>query len=112
MRKRFFILSTLLIVFTLLFTSKSYAATPLYPVNNIYTEGIYKIPKSVSDSYNIQYKLVNHNKKCTIIILDEHNNTIFKSIKCPNQCDAGIINNKNTLIIISESDVFLYFNKL
>ena len=45
MRKRFFILSTLLIVFTLLFTSKSYAATPLYPVNNIYTEGIYKIPK-------------------------------------------------------------------
>ena len=74
MRKRFFILSTLLIVFTLLFTSKSYAATPLYPVNNIYTEGIYKIPKSVSD--------------------------------------AGIITNKDTLIIITEDQVSLYFNKV
>ena len=106
MRKRFFILSTLLIVFTLLFTSKSYAATPLYPVNNIYTEGIYKIPKSVSDSYNIQYK------KCTIIILDENNNTIFKSSECRDQCDAGIITNKDTLIIITEDQVSLYFNKV
>ncbi|QUF85313.1 hypothetical protein KDJ93_19855 (plasmid) [Clostridium butyricum] len=112
MRKRFFILSTLLIVFTLLFTSKSYAATPLYPVNNIYTEGIYKIPKSVFDSYNIQYKLVNHNKKCTIIILDENNNTIFKSSECRDQCDAGIITNKDTLIIITEDQVSLYFNKV
>ncbi|MEQ3339251.1 hypothetical protein [Clostridium butyricum] len=112
MRKRFFILSTLLIVFTLLFTSKSYAATPLYPIDSIYTEGIYKIPKTDSDSYNLQYRLVNNNKSCTIIILDEHNNTIFKSSECRNQCDAGIISNKNTLIIITEGQVSLYFNKV
>lgn len=112
MKKRFFILVSLLIAFILLFPSNSYASTTLSPVNGNYTEGIYKIDAKDSSSYNLQYRFLTPNEKCTIIILDENNNTIFKSIKCPNQCDAGIINNKNTLIILTDGEVFLYFNKL
>ena len=45
-------------------------------------------------------------------VLDENNNTIFKSSECRDQCDAGIITNKDTLIIITEDQVSLYFNKV
>ena len=112
MKKRFLILVSLLIAFILLFPSNSYASTTLSPVIGNYTEGIYKIDAKDSSSYNLQYRFLTPNEKCTIIILDENNNTIFKSSECRDQCDAGIITNKDTLIIITEDQVSLYFNKV
>ncbi|WP_191025655.1 hypothetical protein [Clostridium butyricum] len=112
MKQRFFILLASLAVFTLLFVSKPYAATPLYPSDSLFSEGIYKISDKDSSSYTINFKFLTPTQETTLLILDENNNVIFRNNKCATQCDAGIITNKNTLIIISESSVFLYFNKI
>ncbi|KQB76802.1 MAG: hypothetical protein ACLSXT_03385 [Clostridium butyricum] len=112
MKQHFFILLASLIVFTLLFVSKPYAATPLYPSDSLFSEGIYKISDKDSSSYTLKFRFLTPTQETTLLILDEDNNVIFRNSKCSNQCDAGIITNKNTLIIITKSDVFLYFNKL
>ena len=111
MRKRFFIFLSLLIAFTILLPSYSYASTQLTPINSIYKEGIYKISVKDSNSYNLQYRLVTPNQECTIFLLDENDNIIFRNSKCHKQCEVGMITNKNTLLIITEGEVFYILKK-
>lgn len=110
MKKNLFILISILLTVMFLFPSQT-NAIPLSPINNSFKEGIYRLPMEDNSTYSIKYKQID-NKPFSIFVLDENNNVIFKNSKCSGECSAISINNKNTLIIITKGELFLYFDKI
>lgn len=114
MKRKFMVLLILIIFSTTILAStvSASAMSTIYPNNEIYKEGIYKLDKNDKDSYNLQYTFPPPNVSCTIIVLDSNNDTTYKNSKCQGKCDAGIITNQNTIIIITQGEVALFFNKV
>lgn len=112
MKKKVLVFISLLIICCTLFTSKAYAYTTISPVNNVYKEGIYRLDDIYKDKYNLMYQFNDKSKQSTIIILDEDFDTKYKNINCQRKCNAGTITNKDTIIIVGESEVSLYFDKV
>lgn len=113
--KRKFMVLLILIIFSITILASTVCAsamTTLYPNNEIYKEGIYKLDKNDKGSYKLEYTFPTKNKSCTIIILDSNNDTIYKNSECQGKCNAGIITNQNTIIIITDGEVALFFNKV
>ncbi|SCJ99812.1 Uncharacterised protein [uncultured Clostridium sp.] len=111
MKKRILILLTAMVISLTALMSNVYASIPINAVDNIYKEGIYRLNDYDDHSYNFEFRFVTPNKKCSIIILDENNDTIYKSGECLENCNAGIITNKNTIIVITNGEVAFYFKK-
>lgn len=113
MKKRFAILLSAIALFTMIFTTNTYAYTnaTIPPTDSVYKEGIYRLDPNDTGSYNLQFKFLNPEKNSAIIILDENADIVYKNINCNRKCNAGTITNKNTIILISDGETALYFSK-
>lgn len=110
--KKFFLIFALTIIlcFTILIPN-TYADEIIYPVNNAYKSGIYKLDKSDSYKYNLMYEFSNKNLHSGIIILNENYDMVYKSINCNKRCNAGTISNNSTIVIVGNDEVSFYFSK-
>lgn len=61
-------------------------------------------------NYNLQYQFLNKDNK-SAIILDENYDVLYKNINCSRLCNAGIITNKNTIIVVG-GEISFYFTKI
>lgn len=111
MKKKTMIFLSSLILCCMILTVKASSVT-INPINNVYKEGIYQIPKNDNNSYNVSYQFLDKSKKSTIIVLDENYDIQYKNINCNRKCNAGIITNKNTLVIIGDSEAAIEFSKI
>lgn len=109
MQRKAIYITALIIITLSIITNKVYSE-PIRPINNIYKEGIYNIDNNDKDNYELHFKFVNTNEKSTLIILDENDDVLYKSIVCDQDCNAGVINNKNTIIVIG-GEIKLDFKK-
>lgn len=102
-----------LIVLAMSFTAnKAYASIPISTNNNVYKEGIYNIDQSDKGEYQLQYQFLNKDKDSAIIVLDNKADIVYKNINCNRKCNAGIITNNNTIILITDGEVQLDFTKI
>ena len=112
MKKKIIAIASLIIISLIFLTSNVYASEPINPINNIYKEGIYELNKSDIGSYQLQFRFVDPDKDSAIIVLDENADIVYKNINCNRVCNAGVITNKNTIVIITEGEVELSFTKV
>ncbi|MBC5628165.1 hypothetical protein H8S20_04575 [Clostridium sp. NSJ-6] len=111
MKKRFFILLSSLIIVLNFIILTAHANVPIQPVDAVYKQGIYQINSSDINSYNLQYQFLNPDKNSAIIVLDQNADIVYKNINCNRKCNAGTITNKNTIVLITDGEVALYFTK-
>lgn len=102
---------SLMLLFSV-FTSKAYANEFIEPSNQIYKAGIYQLNPKDRYKYNLMYQFTDENKKSAIIILDDDYDISYKNVNCHRKCNAGIVTNKNTIVIVGDSEVVFYFTKL
>ena len=97
----------------MLITLKTYAFAPtlIYPIDDVYIEGIYMLNSSDNEEYNLQFDFLNSKTNSSIIILDENFDIMYENSNCNKKCDVGIITNKNTIILITKDEIALYFTK-
>lgn len=114
MKKKIIYITSLLIISLIFLTAKVYASEPINPINNVYKEGIYQLNKEDRGSYELQFQFLNSNKDAAIIVLDENADIVYKNINCNRKCNAGIITNKNIIVIITpeKGEVELNFTKV
>lgn len=111
MKNKFIILLSSIFLCLIIFTVKVNASTPISPISEVYKEGIYQLNKEEIGSYNLQYQFLNKDRNSAIIVLDENDDIVYKNINCNRKCNAGLITNKNKIIIISNGEVMLDFTK-
>jgi predicted transcriptional regulator len=111
MKKKVIILLSSIFLCLIISAVKVNASTPISPISEVYKEGIYQLNKEDTGSYNLQYQFLNKDKDSAIIILDENDDIVYKNINCNRKCNAGVITNKNKIIIISDGEVMLDFTK-
>ncbi|WP_195987572.1 hypothetical protein [Clostridium sp. D53t1_180928_C8] len=112
MRKKLTYIAILTITVLIFATNNVYANTPISPIDTVYKEGIYKLDKSDKGTYNLQYRFLNSDSDSAIIVLDNNAGILYKNINCNRKCNAGTITNKDTIILITEGEVALYFTKV
>lgn len=113
MKAKIIYLLSLTFLFCMLMTSKTYANVPtlIYPVDNVFTEGIYVLNSPNSKEYNLQFDFLNSKSNTSIIILDEKFDIMYQNSNCNGRCNAGIVTNKNTIILITKDEIALSFIK-
>lgn len=112
MRKKLICISSLILISLIILTTTVYAAEPINPINNVYKEGIYKLSEGDKGEYDLKFQFINSNKNSSIIVLNENSDIVYKNINCNRRCNAGVITNKNTIVIITDGEVQLYFTKI
>ena len=112
MRKKVISIAILVIIVLITTTNNVYANTPINPINNVYKEGIYKLNKNDTGEYQLQFQFLNKDIDSAIIVLDENADILYKNINCNRKCNAGIITNKDTIVIITDGEVELSFTKI
>ncbi|MBD7914636.1 hypothetical protein H9660_05710 [Clostridium sp. Sa3CUN1] len=112
MRKKLISIAILVIIVLIATTDNVYANTPINPINNVYKEGIYKLNKNDTGEYQLQFQFINKDIDSAIIVLDENADILYKNINCNRKCNAGIITNKDTIVIITDGEVELSFTKI
>lgn len=112
MIKKVITILTILIICLTAITNNVYANTPIEPINNIYKEGIYNLKKDDTEQYQVQFQFLTKNTDSAIIVLDKNADIIYKNINCNKKCNAGIITNKDTIVIITAGEVELSFTKI
>lgn len=112
MRKKIFYITSCIILFLIISTSKAYASTPISPIDNVYKEGVYQLDESYKGSYDLKFQFLNSSKNSTIIILDENADITYKNINCNRKCNAGTITSKNTIIVITDGEIELIFTRI
>ena len=111
MKKRFFILLSSLIIVLNFIILTAHADVPIHPIDAVYKEGIYKLSPADKNSYALQFQFLNTDKDSAIIVLDQNADIVYKNINCNRKCNAGTITNKNTIVLITDGEVALYFTK-
>lgn len=112
MKKKILIFASTIILCLTILMPKAYADEIIYPFNNSYKSGIYKLEKNDNGKYNLMYEFSGKNVQSTIIVLDENYDIVYKNINCNRRCNAGTMTNKNTIIIVGSDEVSFYFTKL
>lgn len=107
-----FILGLIIVLTICNFTHKVYASTPISPINEVYKEGIYQLNKYDNETYELKFQFLNKDKNSAIIVLDQNADIVYKNVNCNRQCNAGSVNNKNIIIIITDGEVALNFSKI
>ncbi|MDY3360631.1 MAG: hypothetical protein SOY04_09545 [Clostridium celatum] len=111
MKKRFFILLSSLIIVLNFIIFTAHANAPIQPIDATYKEGIYQLSPSDKNSYALQFQFLNPDKDSAIIVLDQNADIVYKNINCNRKCNTGTITNKNTIVLITDGEVALYFTK-
>ena len=111
MKKKALILLSVLMLFFTFSASKASATDKIAPIDKVYTSGIYQLNTNPNENYNLMYHFLDENKQSAIIVLDGNYDITYKNINCHRKCNAGTITSKNTIIIVGESEVALYFEK-
>lgn len=112
MKKKLISIVILVMICLVVTTNTVYAKIPINPSNDIYKEGIYKLNKSDTGQYQLQFQFLNKDVNSAIIVLDENAGILYKNINCNRKCNAGIITNKDTIVIITDGEVQLSFTKI
>ncbi|PWL51427.1 MAG: hypothetical protein DBY38_14410 [Clostridium cadaveris] len=112
MKKRIFTFICSLMLFFSIFISTAYATEFIQPSNQIYKAGIYQLNQNDKYTYNLMYQFTEKDKKSAIIVLDDNYDIVYKNVNCHRKCNAGTITNKNTIVVVGDSEVGLYFTKL
>ena len=111
MKKRFFILLSSLIIVLNFIILTAHANVPIQPVDSVYKEGIYKLSPADKNSYSLQYQFLNPDKDSAIIVLDQNADIVYKNINCNRKCNAGTVTSEDTIVLITDGEVALYFTK-
>lgn len=107
--KKILISVIMLISILTVFETKAYAYAPIYPINNLYKEGIYRLDPNEAGKYELKYELPSKGGNSKIFILDENFNIKHESSTCEGRCSAGSITNKDRIVIVGENGVSLFF---